>query len=321
MIYTITWDYYAGSSYLYGSDLVFHGTRVTFNNSLMPSGQVINRWKSRTNFQANRTEPSLPLLKQGQTYDLAAKLNCQPKDAYILQITFYDRFNRSLNSVTLKNDNHSFVYPEGAYAYDISLVNAGCSSLTFDFIMLSDEPIATNQMDFLEDDVFYKDDKKPLSVIFVENPTQPITSNDLEIIERIGNVYLVSDAQAAKHFYLEDAFAKRLANTLYEQHYDRLRLIGYGPKGNLAVLQMMERMDDCDAFITSDLGDKETYLEHFTRENCQPATPIEELFARYGYSTSLTIYDGALDSGSLDLGLVKNRYNQMDRLASLPFIT
>ncbi|MGT2832555.1 accessory Sec system protein Asp3 [Streptococcus halotolerans] len=321
MRYTITWDYDAGRSYLYGSELLFQGTRVHFKNHLMPSGQVINCWKSRTNFQADRIEPSLPLLRQGQTYFLSAKIDCQPEQTYMLQITFYDRFDRSLETITLKNGKTSFVYPQGAYAYDISLINAGCSSMTFDFILLSDEPIPSEQLTFVKDDVFYKDDTKPLSVIFVENPTQPITSNDLSIIEQIANVYLVSDARAAKDFYLEEDFAKHLTDTLYELQYDRLRLIGYGPKGNLAVLQMMERMDDCEAFITSDLGDKETYIEHFQKDGRKLGSPIEELFERYHYATSLTIYDRVLDNGSHDLGIVKNRYNQMDKLASLPFIT
>ncbi|MDO5403771.1 MAG: accessory Sec system protein Asp3, partial [Eubacteriales bacterium] len=57
----IRWNEYSSDTYLYGSKITFH-TRddVEFRNLLMPPGTIIKQWYSKTNYQMQRIEPSLP---------------------------------------------------------------------------------------------------------------------------------------------------------------------------------------------------------------------------------------------------------------------
>ena len=49
-----------------------------FTILLVPSGTEIQSWVAIQNYQAGRTQPALPLLKKGYSYDLTANLEAVP---------------------------------------------------------------------------------------------------------------------------------------------------------------------------------------------------------------------------------------------------
>ena len=92
-------------AYMYGSKIVKRQDgSVQFYNPLVPSGTEIQSWMAIQNYQAARTQPALPLLKKGHSYDLTANLEAVPT---------------------------GFIYPHDAYTYRISLLSAGVKELDF----------------------------------------------------------------------------------------------------------------------------------------------------------------------------------------------
>ena len=64
----IYWKFDNANTYLYGTTIEQRNTDVYFSNQRMPSSFVIHSWTSRTNYQADRISPQLPLLKKNHTF-------------------------------------------------------------------------------------------------------------------------------------------------------------------------------------------------------------------------------------------------------------
>lgn len=137
MFYKIKWRNNQQSTYLYGSVIQFHHQRVNFSNALMPPGTMIYEWKSRTNYQVDRMEPSLPLLVQGKGYLLELILTEVRGNQPYVQILFYNRLNHLVDSLTMKESSLTFIYPREAYYYYIQLINASGEGFVFDHLLLS----------------------------------------------------------------------------------------------------------------------------------------------------------------------------------------
>ena len=67
--WAIYWNEYSSDTYLYGSKLSFNKRDdVEFENLLMPPGTIIKQWYSKTNFQMQKIEPSLPMIDGESSY-------------------------------------------------------------------------------------------------------------------------------------------------------------------------------------------------------------------------------------------------------------
>ena len=54
-----------GETFMYGSKVTYHEDKhISLYNPLVPSGEILKTWFSSLNYQAFRTQPSLPLLKR-----------------------------------------------------------------------------------------------------------------------------------------------------------------------------------------------------------------------------------------------------------------
>ena len=63
----ITWGEVSGT-FMYGSKVTYHEDKhISLYNPLVPSGEILKTWFSSVNYQAFRTQPSLPLLKKKQS--------------------------------------------------------------------------------------------------------------------------------------------------------------------------------------------------------------------------------------------------------------
>lgn len=119
-------------AYMYGSKIVKRQDgSVQFYNPLVPSGTEIQSWVAIQNYQAARTQPALPLLKKGHSYDLTANLEAVPTGSVFLKVSFLDRYDNEIKQLIEKSTHMTFVYPHEAYTYRIFLLSAGVKELDF----------------------------------------------------------------------------------------------------------------------------------------------------------------------------------------------
>lgn len=124
------------TTYLYGSKISYFGKSFIFENKTVASGKVLKTWFSRTHYQANRKSPELPILYRGKTYRLDAVMTTQPSQRVYFQITYFNRQNEEVGFTILRGDQQTFTFPDNAFTYTISLLNAGCQNLTFSYFDL-----------------------------------------------------------------------------------------------------------------------------------------------------------------------------------------
>ena len=127
----INWDE-VGGTYMYGSTVSYYPDKsVRLYNPLLPSGEILKTWFSSVNYQASRTQPSLPLLKRKQDYQLCMNFECHPTNGVYTKITFFDRYGDVIEEKIEKMKVFDFTYPDDTYTYQVSLLSAGSESLEF----------------------------------------------------------------------------------------------------------------------------------------------------------------------------------------------
>ena len=119
-----------GATYMYGTRLQFwKDGHISLSNPLLAPGEVLKSWFSSSNYQGSRSQPSLPLLKGNHRYQFT--MNCYPENSIYIKLVFLDRYEEVLEEKVEETLSFSFVYPEDAYTYKVSLVTAGFESLDF----------------------------------------------------------------------------------------------------------------------------------------------------------------------------------------------
>lgn len=122
-----------------GSKVNFTGkNEVHFQNPLITSGRPIITWSSSKNFQANRTVPQLPTLLVGNHYRLVNDYSTKPDEGVFTRITFYDLQGQEIGREEFYGRDKEFTYPQGAYRYTVSIVNAGSTELNFRRLQIGD---------------------------------------------------------------------------------------------------------------------------------------------------------------------------------------
>lgn len=135
----VYWNEYGKDTYLYGSELFFHGKDdVEFRNSLMPPGTVIKRWYSKVNYQAMRIEPALPMIDGEGKYHIRLDVSAQPSDGLLLKIIFYDRYDTEAESRIIRDGEADFQCPLKTFSYEVQLINAGVTQFHFHSIVITE---------------------------------------------------------------------------------------------------------------------------------------------------------------------------------------
>lgn len=154
----IYWNEYGKDVYIYGSEISFHARdNVEFKNELMPPGTVIKRWYSKTNYQAMRIEPSLPMIDGEGKYQICADISIDefsdgaetgekrtnkkavPGSAgLILKLIFYDRYDVEAGSRIIRDGAGEFRCPLKTYSYELQLINAGVQRFHFHSITITE---------------------------------------------------------------------------------------------------------------------------------------------------------------------------------------
>lgn len=137
--WTIYWTEYSADAYLYGSEITFHKKDdVEFTNELMPPGTVIKQWHSKTNFQLQQMEPSLPMIDGEGEYQITANMDIQPGENCLIRLVFYDRFDLEAGSLTLREKTTNFRCPLNTYSYRLQLINGGVTNFRFHSVVIQE---------------------------------------------------------------------------------------------------------------------------------------------------------------------------------------
>lgn len=137
--WTVYWNDYSSDTYLYGSEIEYAGRdSVRFKNELMPPGTVIKQWYSMTNYQAQRIEPSLPILAEEGRYRIRLSLDTPNGSGYLIRLVFLDRYEDESGDFTLRDSSAEFSCPRETYSYKMQLINAGMTEFVFHSVTIEE---------------------------------------------------------------------------------------------------------------------------------------------------------------------------------------
>lgn len=135
--WTVFWNEYASDTYLYGSQVIFHKKDdVEFRNRLMPPGTIIKQWYSKTNFQLQKIEPSLPIIDGEGEYQIILNIDMEENENCLGRLVFYDKYEVEVGQVTLRDKVTNFRCPLRTYSYRLQLINGGVTKLHFHSIII-----------------------------------------------------------------------------------------------------------------------------------------------------------------------------------------
>lgn len=135
----IYWNEYTADTYLYGSEIIFHRRDdVELVNHLLPSGTVIHQWYSKTNFQVQRIEPSLPMIDGESAYLVQAHIECAKAEEYLIRVIFFNRYDMEVDSVIIRDGEGTFQCPLSTYSYQIQLISGGLTAFHFHNILIKE---------------------------------------------------------------------------------------------------------------------------------------------------------------------------------------
>lgn len=290
------------SFFVSGSKALFKRHRVSWENSLVIPGTSIVSWNMSYNYQANRQFPALPLLRKGHTYYVAAKFETVPANSAYIKLDFKDNLGESIKKIYIKQQLGSFEYPKDAHSYTMELIEAGCRQIEFEQIELSETPIIWGDYEFVE---LPQNNQDEMTILFVEPYHHSIPDVKSIKLDNLGNtVAITSSLWGAGNYFI----AEKIESYLVElrKQYSKMRLISYGPYGNVAVKYYQEFLG-CPGYVT----DEEVTLEEVL-QNSEGLSEREIEHLKQAYQTSKTkIW---YQSQGIRPTFVKTLINKIDRL-------
>lgn len=137
--WTIYWNEYSADTYLYGSEIEYRARNdVHFKNTLMPPGTVIKQWHSLTNYQAQRIEPTLPMIDGESRYRIKINVETPDKTGCLIRLVFLDRYEREAGDITVRGEEAEFSCPLKTYSYKMQLINAGMKEFIFHSVVIEE---------------------------------------------------------------------------------------------------------------------------------------------------------------------------------------
>lgn len=142
--WTIYWDNYMANAYTFGTRAVFHAVDdVEFANDLVPSGVELKKWFSKTAYQSQGIEPSLPIIDGEATYKITVDMDLQKEEGIFVNLVFYNKYDVEVGKEIIRNKEKVFRCPLATYSYVIVLVSSGADSFRFHSFTIqevADEP-------------------------------------------------------------------------------------------------------------------------------------------------------------------------------------
>jgi accessory secretory protein Asp3 len=133
----IYWNEYSADTYLYGAKINYHSKDdVEFSDELMPPGTIIKRWYSKTNFQLQRVEPSLPMIDGESSYRLLTDVDSDEEEGCLFRLVFFDKYGTEAGQITVRDPVTDFQCPLKTYSYELQLINGGVKHFHFHSITI-----------------------------------------------------------------------------------------------------------------------------------------------------------------------------------------
>ena len=137
--WTVFWNEYSSDTYLYGSQINYEAKNIVhFKNELMPPGTIIKQWYSLTNYQAQRIEPSLPIIDGESKYRIKVNVETPDEKGYLIRLVFLDRYEREAGDFTVRGKEAEFSCPLKTYSYRMQLINAGMKEFIFHSVIIEE---------------------------------------------------------------------------------------------------------------------------------------------------------------------------------------
>lgn len=137
--WVIYWTEHSSDTYLYGSKIKYHKKdNVEYENKLMPPGTIIKEWYSKTNFQAKRIEPALPMIDGESKYHISYDIDVHNEGQCIIKLVFYDKYENEAGYIILRDKEQDFKCPLKTYKYSMQLINGGASHINFHSITIQE---------------------------------------------------------------------------------------------------------------------------------------------------------------------------------------
>lgn len=131
----VYWNDYAKDTFINGSEIFFHGKDdVEFKNDFMSPGTVIKKWHSKTNFQIDKVEPTLPMIDGEGKYRIRLYCSEDGMNKLLLKIRYYNRYNNEIGSEIIRDGEIIFKCPIQTFSYDVELISSGANHFHFNFI-------------------------------------------------------------------------------------------------------------------------------------------------------------------------------------------
>lgn len=138
-MWKVRWNEYSADTYLYGSEIKYHSKDdVEFKNQLMPPGTVIKQWHSKTNYQIQRIEPTLPMIDGESEYRIIVNIDCPEGEECLIRLIFFDRYEIEAGSITIRDKVTDFKCPLKTYSYRMQLINGGTTRFHFHSIVIQE---------------------------------------------------------------------------------------------------------------------------------------------------------------------------------------
>lgn len=176
-VYKVNWEHAFGDSYNYGSEIKFLEHNVEFSNPLMPPNLAIMTWYSKRAFSSDRAFPTLPILRHGHEYAVKMDYAVTPANGVYWMIRFYGADDQQIEHANFDDLDGTFIYPDAATHYEISIMNIGHEKLVFKNLLLMDETLASatkiavnNEFGFISVKPNLSTNKR-LKVIFLQTNT------------------------------------------------------------------------------------------------------------------------------------------------------
>ncbi|MDW8765084.1 accessory Sec system protein Asp3 [Streptococcus suis] len=255
----IKWKHFAQEMYSHGSKVDFQKQIISFDNPLMPPSFEIKRWYSRTNFQAKRQTPTLPILNRGEKYRLIVNAESYPENSFYIRVVFFNRFGKQVGFKILKTKDATFAYPKDAYSYDIALLNAGCEKLEFQSMVLKSIDDMADLFTLSAEKQNPSSEAK-VNLVFVEESDDLIYEKSMfsEVINRLGDVVFIADTDGELSM-LNQETEKFILDLIHNQGEDGVNFFSYGPKGNFATRYYCEKLKQGQVFSSQEFYDASTY--------------------------------------------------------------
>lgn len=241
--FNIRWTQITNSTFMYGTQLRFNHSDTVFHNALMPSGIVIHQWKMMTNFEKDKTIPTLPILKKGQLYHFYFDYDVVPSHGIYFKIIFKRRDNTICDFQIIKGHEADVTLPESAFNYEVQMINAASESVTFRQISISEGQYQSAQTNLVISDIYNQTHRTLLlNVLFVGE--HEISQR---VIRHIKNCVMVHNWDTATMKKTALALVK-LLKPLAEKR--QLHFISYDARSNAMACLMAKHMKG-KAFVTA----------------------------------------------------------------------